>query len=355
MPAAISTLTEFLEATGSQLGFFDMGRRVKRIPRDSFVKFELTEEAYPLPLQQQAWFGMLIQDQSSQQPEPLIWFIRLPLDEQGKLVLAARDEFLHRLIEALDMNLKTKDRNAKMQTALEGNPYVFRPKAERMAIFHAKVTLLLGQPPSRYYAHARDYFSGVLGWDQWSFLGYQGIADFAARQELDDNHQILASAINRLPPAPLEALCHCLENEIISVDISQALFTKAEQSLAGTEPDPQILTACLRGISLSPVHNLKQQLIRMMLAHDAGKRSDILAAISGRAWEGLFDEQTRDQYLLCLAENDQGQIFFDNILSDLLFLPDTRSAMQSSLRSKNRPARVDVAIGEFFNNIKRHQ
>ncbi len=324
------------------------------IPRDVFVKFELTQEVYPQPLQQQAWLGILFSAESSRQTEPSIWFIRFPLDEQAKLMFSARDEFLHRLIESVDVNLKTSDNNEKMQAALQDNPYTFRPKPERMANFHAKATLLLNQPPSRYYEHALDYFSGKLGWEQWSFLAYQGIADIAARWETDENHGILSSAIPQLPPTALEALCHCLENEQISDDISQALIARAEKTLATAAPDPQILTACIRGISNSSSVDLKQRFIVNLLTHNAARRSDVLAAISGRAWEVLLDDQVRDQYLTCLAENDQGQHYFNNILSDLLFLPGTRSAMLSSLRNTNRPASLECAMGDFFKQYRQH-
>lgn len=85
----ISTITEFLETSGARLRFFDMGRRVDKISRDRFLQFEKTAIPYPFPLQQQAWFALLFQDKSSQL-EPLIWFLRMPLDEQGKLLQAAR-------------------------------------------------------------------------------------------------------------------------------------------------------------------------------------------------------------------------------------------------------------------------
>ena len=56
----IITLTDLLEASGTQIHFFDMGRRVSPIPREEFLQFELAGIPYPLPLQQQAWFGLLI-------------------------------------------------------------------------------------------------------------------------------------------------------------------------------------------------------------------------------------------------------------------------------------------------------
>jgi hypothetical protein len=347
----IATLTEFLEATGARLRVYDMGRRVGRISRETLLAFERTDRPYPLPLQQQAWLGLLIQDRNHK-TEPAIWFIRFPLDEQGKLVLAARDDFMHQLVERLGTNLQASKQDERIQAALEDNPYAFRPKPERMAAFHAKVTALLKQPPSHYYEHARAYFSGELGWEQWSFLGYQGIADLAARLDQDENHQLLSAAIPQLPPPALEALCHCLENAQITVDIARKLLSRTKEVLSGPEPDPRILTACIRGISHSISHNLKQALVKAILSHQVSQRSDILAAICGRAWEVLLEEGIRDRYLQRLAENDQGQPFFNNILSDLLFLPDTREALLSSLRNAHRPDQLNTAIGEFFKSIK---
>lgn len=351
MPA-LATLTEFIESAGYRLHSFDMGRRIIELPRETLLKFEHTEEPYPLPLQQQAWMGSLLLRDNIRMADPLVWFIRLPLDEQGKLVLSARDEFLHRLLESLGNNLDPGQASGKLQAALEDNPYTYRPKEERLAILHAKATRLLDQAPSRYYNHALEYFSGAIGWEQWSFLGFQGIADLAVRQGDGTNPQQLAAAIPQLPPAPLEALCHCLENEPIADEIAQALATKAELTLTKEEPNLQNLTACLRGISRSHAVELKRRVVWQVLNHDLARRNDVLAAIGGRAWEVLLDDRIRGRYLVCLAENDQGQVFFDNMLSDLLFLPATRSTMLNSLRNENRPARLAKAIGKFFSHLQ---
>ena len=348
----ITTLTEFLEATGTQLQCYEMGRRIGLISRDEFLNFELTEKPYPKPLQQQAWLGLLFQDLRKAGPEPLIWFIRFPLDEQGKLVLAARDDFLHRLLEAVGHNLQAGENSAKMQTALENNPYVFQPKPERMAVFHATVTNALKQPASHFYAHAQDYFSGKLGWEQWTFLGYQGIADLAARLDQNGNADTLTKAIPQLPPSPLEALCHCLENAVVTPAITRALLQQVDATVDTGNPDPQILTACIRGASQSAASNLLQELILRILEQNCARGSDVLAAIAGRAWEVLLDETVRASYLERLAENDHGQGFFDSILSDLLYLPATRTFMLASLRDPQRSARLSQAVGDFFNNIK---
>ncbi|MES9945588.1 MAG: DUF3549 family protein [Candidatus Thiodiazotropha sp.] len=344
----IATLTEFIESGGLSLHFSDMGRRVSSIPREHFVAFELTEIPYPLPLQQQAWFALTLADPKQPQIDPMIWFIRFPLDEQGKLLLSARDEFMHHLVESLGSEPDTDG----MRGALQNNPYAFQPKQERLAIFHARLTQALRQPASRYYDHAKAYFDGDLGWEQWSFIGYQGIADVAARLDQHGNTQRVRKSIPSLPPSPLEVLCHCLENEVISHSIADALAQRGLSSLHQERPDPQVLSAVVRGLSQSQQESIRNDFIYQLLDHPIAQRSDLLAAIAGRAWESLEDSALRHRYLERLADNEAGQAFFNGILSDLLYLPATRQAMQASLRDPQRSQQMSQVIGAFFSHVR---
>ncbi|MES9991488.1 MAG: DUF3549 family protein [Candidatus Thiodiazotropha sp.] len=344
----ITTLTEFLESGGLSVAIFDMGRRIVPIPREALIAFEQTDTAYPFPLQQQAWFALTLTDPKQRQIDPMIWFLRFPLDEQGKLLLAARDELMHLLVESLG----GKPHAEGVQTALENNPYAFQPKQERLALFHARLTRALNQSASRFYDHARAYFDGELGWEQWSFIGYQGIADLAARLDQEGNTPRIAKAIPSLPAAPLEVLCHGLESEIIPDSIAKALAQRALASLQLPEPEPQVLSAVVRGLARSRSAEIRDGLILKLLDHPLSTRSDILAAISGRAWESLENTSLRQRFLEQLAVNEAGQDFFDAILSDLLYLPTTRGAMQSSLRDPNRSPSLNDVIGKFFTHVR---
>jgi hypothetical protein len=308
--------------------------------------------AYPQPLQQQAWFALVLQgEENPGASDPLIWFLRFPLDEQGKLLQAARDDFMLQLIEHLSP-AQSIEQNREIENTLEQSPYAFQPKQERLAAFHARLTVELNQAPSRYYEHARHYFDGELGWDQWSFIGYQGIADVAARYACDENSERIASSIPRLPPAPLEALCHCLENESIPPLISRALLQRTDEALKHPSPDPQVVTAVLRGISRSNASEHRRQAAGLVLDHPIAQRSDVLAALAGRLWEELCDETLCSRFLERLARNDQGQTFFDQILSDLLYLPDTRKCLLKRLRDPARSDALGHAIGSFFSRIQ---
>jgi hypothetical protein len=345
----ISTLLEFLETGGLAPRFYDMGRRIIPLPRETFLHFERTEIPYPQPLQQQAWLALVLQTGA----DPVIWFLRFPLDEQGKLLQAARDDFMFQLMERLgNAASSSEQQRTQIESALEQNPYAFQPKQERLAAFHARLTVALEQPPSRYYTHAKRYFSGELGWDQWSFIGYQGIADMAARHAEEENDRRLTAAIPLLPATPLEALCHQLENQCISPSLAQALLHRARATLQSETPDPQVITATLRGISFSTSNTLRRALLKAVLHHPLAQRSDVLAAIAGRLWSDLVDADLRSQFLERLADNDQGQAFFDQLLSDLLFLAACRPGLLESLRNPNRSERLSQAIGTFFSRIK---
>lgn len=346
----ISTITEFLETSGARLRFFDMGRRVDKISRDRFLQFEKTAIPYPFPLQQQAWFALLFQDKSSQQ-EPLIWFLRLPLDEQGKLLQAARDDFMHRLIERIGEKMQADSEGQQLESALQDNPYSFKPKDERMAIFHARISRLLNAPPSRFYAHAQHYFSGQPGWEQWSFVGYQGIADLAARLDQDGNETIVASAITVMPAQPLIALCHCLENETLPRQITQALLDRVDHELQQATTDPGLLAAAIRGSARSSAQRPQRELISRILTSPGGNHIEILTAVSGRAWEQLLDAEIRHLFLERLAENSAGQEAFNLCMADLLYLPGMRQPILATVRDPNRSSRLSSAIGALFQGV----
>jgi len=349
-PEPISTLVQFLTSSGARIRLFDMGRRVVKIPRAHFLRFENNQTPYPTPLQRQAWLALLFQQQKSSS-EPFVWFLRFPLDEQAKLNLAARDDFMHRLVEHLGSNLTDANAADQIETALEDNPYGFKPRDDRLAIFHARISRLLKKPASKYYPHALAYFKGDLGWDQWSFVGYQGIADIAARLEEEENERLLIAALPQLPINPLEAICHCLENEKVSVKLAAALLSLTYFQLQREHPSSAVVAATVRGVSRSRSHKLQQQLISDVLASPVSESAVVLAAISGRAWGLLAEDSLAAAFLERLARNSEGQPFFDHCLADLLFIPGMREPLLKALRAPARSQLLSQAVGGFFQSL----
>ena len=149
------TIYGFLRQTGAEALVLDVGRRVVEVPRRRFEAFEHTRQPYPLPFQQHAWFGVLFWRPTTRE-EPLIWFLKLPLDERGLLVPAARDAFLYQILDLAQTPTTLGRDTAALADALAASPCTFRPREERLGVFHAKAARALHRPASRYYEPARS-------------------------------------------------------------------------------------------------------------------------------------------------------------------------------------------------------
>ncbi|MEN8214702.1 MAG: DUF3549 family protein [Pseudomonadota bacterium] len=343
-PAHPSTLIELLEESGVRIRLYDMGRRVQKISRRQFLDFEHAIISWPAPLMRQAWFGMLME--SSDDPEQIqIWFLRLPLDEQVKLVQPSRDYFLQRLLEAWRFNQRQDDAD-QLQDALKDNPCTFKPREERLAVFHAKVSLDLDREPSRFYAHAMEYFDGKPGWEQWRFVGYQGIADIAAR--FMENQERITAALPHLPPEPLTALCHCLENEQIPSGIAAPLSQLLQQQLQAERPDIPRTAALLRALSNSSAVAMRQTAFEAVLQQPAlAGDIEVLAAISARAWELLKEPEYARLYLEALASDSIDQQGYDQLLEDLLFIPAVHQPLMETLRQAEKNSAIARRYAAF--------
>lgn len=334
----VTTLLEFLESSGSTVKIHDIGRRVCSISRDDFLKFEKQQLAYPYPVQQQAWFAISMTHEAVNK-EAVIWFLRFPLDETGKLQAAGRDYFMHRLFEAAGAE----------HDALKDNPHVFKPREDIMAIYHARLSRQLKKPPSKFYQHASTYLQGDQGWEQWNFVGFQGIADFVARLDENNNEALLAKAIPHLPVQPLEAVCQCLENRDVSLALTEVLLARYQQESSINHPDSHVIASLCRAVALSVSHNRKNDLLNMALSGPAKNSPDVLAAISARNWEWLTTTEHAQVYLYQLADCDQES--FNQCLLDLLYMPGLRDTLLSVIRNPERPNQLATRFGQMMQQI----
>jgi len=332
-----------------------MGRRVIEIPLDTMRSFELNEIAYPQPFLRSAWLGILFYyPEKENDPGNIntnkdmhnIWFIKFPLDEQGLLLQAARDDFLHRLVE----NMAEATSNTLQQHSIDDNPHGFTPREDKMAVIHAKISRQLGNPPSQFYVHARDYFSGKAGFDQWNFVGLQGIADVAARLDEDNNAPILANAVPYLPTTPFTALCSCLENseidKTLTIEIA-ARINKVIESKDGT-----IVAAGIRGLSNSRDMDTTNITLQTVLSTSVGHNVEVLAAIAGRCWKALESSNLRLLFLEALASCEAGQQAFNSIMADLLFIPGLQLSIKTDFEHPERSSQLKGAIETFLESVK---
>ena len=76
----ITTLSQFLTTANTQFQIYDLGRRVQHIDMLAFQKIDSLLAPYPYPIQGHAQFAIVFWQQEQL---PYIWFVKLPLDEQG--------------------------------------------------------------------------------------------------------------------------------------------------------------------------------------------------------------------------------------------------------------------------------
>jgi hypothetical protein len=339
------TLAEFIQLTGSKMRIFDMGRRICEISDYNFATFEQAQTAYPYPFQQQALFGIVLWNESKKD-EQSIWFLKFPLDEMGLLIQVARDDFLNRLLEKAILNSDRSKQGEEMDAALKDNPYSFTPSPERMAVFHAKVAQALGNPVSHYHGHAEAYFKGDNGYDQWQFVGIQGVADITSRLHGTVNEKVITDSIQKLPIEPFSALSSCLEHETVGPQLTKEV-AQCIATLLGQQPiNVGEVALYIRAIAGSTDKLIQRKSYQAVLESSIGAEAEILASISGRAWESLEDPTLLSLFLERLAESGQG--CFKPLLTDLLCIPSMRLLVLQAIRSANCSDRLTTAVGELF-------
>jgi len=343
----IKSLSDFFQQSHTQYRVFDMGRGIRKIGQEQFEQFEAGTLPYPYPLQQQAWLGILGWNEQDRD-EQFIWFLKFPLDETGKLIVATRDDFMARMLESLGHNMEASRDGGELQDGMKESPYGFKPKESAMAGFHAHTTKAIGQPPSRFYEHACNYFDGEPGYDQWAFVGIQGIADVAARLDEDDNLQRVIKALPQLPAPALTALCGFLENEAIGTELAEALQQRLRQELDSDEADINVIAALLRAFSSSKGKGLRDAAVRSALESAHGTDINVLAAIAARDWESLQDPTLARQYCEALARNSLGHEAFIQVMADLLYIPGMRPSLLAELRNPERSEALSEAVGAMF-------
>lgn len=337
---SIHTISDFLQQTGNEFRVFDLGRRVVEVPVNDFIAFEKLEQPWPGPLQHSAWVGITFWHTAESEPEQAIWFLRLPLDEQAKLMQSTRDGFLHRLLEIAAAKLNPD--LPEPPNIMEDNPLVFSPREDRMAVFNACVAKVLGLPASKYYAPVCEYMRGEVGFEQWTSIGLQGLADFAMRLDETDNATRLSAAIATLPEEVLIPLCHSLENTALPDDVLTALSTRLEGELS-----LMIQIAICRAMSFADTPQ-RRQVLQQLLEGEEGNEVELLAAIAARAWDSLTEEQSCLLFLERLADNRVGQGVFNEMLADLMFIPGMRAPLFAGLRNPKRSEKLASALEGLF-------
>jgi len=337
------TLISLLRTAGAALRVFDMGRRISKLGAEQFERIEQQQIPYPTPFLHQAWIGVLIWH-PKQPTQNAIWFLKLPLDEQGYLVQAARDDLVKRLLQ----NALNSQQGLLQEDALKDNPFSFKPDQDKMALFHALAAQATGQSASSWYEEAQRYLHGQLDSAQWTQLALQGLADFAVRLDQADNATALTHRIDLLPMQPLASLATLREHVTPPGPVTEALARRLERALSEPDTPTALVAALLRGLSNAADEPFKQQQVLKALASDYALDAEVIIAIATRCTSTLQAPEVLLPFLERLAQGSAGQAGFSRVLADLMFMPALRALIMQAFRNPQRSERLSAAIGEMF-------
>ncbi|MCP1313578.1 MULTISPECIES: DUF3549 family protein [unclassified Halomonas] len=324
---ALNTLGEFFERSGAEVALYHMGRRVAPCRSETLAGFERGEQPWPEPWQGQARIAALFR--IGDMAEPAVWFLALPLDEQGLLSPASRDGFLNRLVETLGRNVATLGQGeaARVEHFMQDNPLAFTPSLPFQAMLNARATADQNLPASQHFEPVEAYLSGQQSID-WQALGLQGVADFAVRSDAAAQ-DTLARLIGeeRFDAEVIRALCLCFEHCTPSDALVTALIDRGER--AAHAGDVETLCACVRGVGASPLAAVGAWYQSLLEDTDACG-PDLLAAIAGRGWTLLEDATRLPLFLTRLAERPDAN--FAGVVRDIALIPRLRLLVLMTLR-----------------------
>lgn len=341
----VPTLSALMETANASWRVFDLGRRVTSISKSEFASVENNDKPYPFPIQQKARFALVFWDQTGKVQDamknPFIWFLQFDLDELGLLKLQQRDHYISLVIKEMGSRLV----EGGEQGELNNHPYSFTPDQNRQAAFNAMLKVALKQPASMYYEFTQSYFKAEVDADKWQQITVQGIADFAARLEHEENAAALIRSLPELPVQVLNTLAACLEHQTISLPLSQALATQLSVSLHENDMEKALnLLRCLSGSVAKP---LVSEQLALCLDSELHESLDLFVVIAGRFWPYLNDQTLRYKFFELAAKHSNQQLFA-GIFSDLAAVPDVRQSVIGLIRDVNRPDAVSRAIGAVF-------
>ena len=333
----INTISEFLIQAGTDYRVFDMARGIRPVETQHFLDIESATVPAPYPRQQHAWFGILFFNRQMSL-DRYIWFVKLPLDEQGLVIGAARQQFLQIVIEALGQTL---DKQNNPNNQLPENPFTFVPNQQQLADFNSIGRVELGIPLSEHFSLVEQYLTNPSQHD-WRTLPLQGIADFTASLQQDRLRQLMLQQFSTLAPDMQYALCASLENHPIEEDISMLLINWYRQDTG----DEKRLHSVLRGLCQSQAITAVNSMISSVLNGANGQTSAVLMLIAARHWQYLKESTVLTLYveLLAICKGDA----FIGLYSDLVQIPEIREAMLDVLRWPEKSPQLNQAIGQLF-------
>lgn len=331
----ITTLGEFLQAGQAEYKIFDIGRCLTELSQEEFAAIEQQQRPYPYPIARQAQLAILFQHKQHDQ-QPFIWFLQFPLDERGLLNIAARNQYLEYVVNALGYEI-TGEMTEEQQKQLQQNPYLLTPNEQQRAALHARVQRQQNLSPSIHFETAEAYLRQPENGIDWQQIGLQGLHDCAARlEQLPELSKAIATHFPHYPSAVRQPLAIALEQQSLTPPVRDALLQNLDSSNA------QLCTDSLRALASASAHPRVQKAVNKLVPN---ANADQLVVIAARLWPVLCEEQNLLRYLDAIAELDNS--LFDALFQDIIALPDIRPLLLSIIAQQKQSAAVNEALNRL--------
>lgn len=333
------SLTGFLAMTEANFRLFDLSLSLRKLPNNTLEKLD-EGQPYLMPHMGFAWLVIFMWNPELKEQNSL-WFMRLPLDEQGILNAAAHSDLVSRLYKSL----QTADPKER-QRLLTEHPYQFKPDTQKMAALHATATKILGLPASHHFQSAADFYRQTSSNTDWATLGIQGIADFVVRLK-EEEFEALNAQLRHYPNEAFIALASQLENRVLSTSTVQALFAIAS---AGNV-DIETINACLRAVGQSPAIRLFDNLATTLVTEEQASLETILILLT-RYRHLLEDTKSAAQLLDALASKADAD-GFNRVVANLAMQQDMSGIVMRILGSEHLTETLANALSGLLMQTKR--
>ncbi len=343
-------LTEYLSQLDGQYRIYDVGRRIRKLDKQLFLQFETLNTQYPYPYLQHAWLALYI-SQPKQPENETLWFLKWPLDEQGNVVPAVRDDLVQRFLALSQTPLKA---DSEIEDPLKDNPFSFNPDDVRRASLHAIVQASARRKPSSHFDTVINYLKAgnmnPLSFNHWQEIGFQGLADLSARAL--DHLTLIKASLPLLPAEPYLALAQSLEHQSIPFDLGEIALKRLLQDLT-LEDNTSAVEAGMRIVGACQADTLRIEAWKQWINSIYSSEVATLLAFATRNFDDLaFTPELIPVFLERLANLDNDFSAFKKIMSDLLFLPGTRNLYLSALRAPDRAEILGHAMQALLQDIQ---
>ncbi|WP_394221865.1 DUF3549 family protein [Alteromonas gracilis] len=340
---SINSISEFLLHAGTEYQVFDLGRRLEATDNQTFLEIENGSAYAPYPRQQHAWFGIVFWNKNAS-TQHYIWFVKLPLDEQGLVVTAARNHFLEIITDALGQSVAEDTQKAE---TLPDNPYSFVPNQSQLAQFNALVKNKLNQPLSEEAQKVEAYIQAPQLVD-WQQIPMQSVADFVHSFNTHPKRDVLEKAITSNISLYSDVFLNTLMEMSESVSLPKGLVA---MYLSEIDKNDDINLAALRGTSDATFNPAINSKLLDLLKDEKSLRLDILSVIAARHYEQM-EPLVLSAFLEQSAVVDEKEAhngtLFAGFFSDLVQIPKLRRLVLTLLRSDAHSHVLGSAFKQLF-------